>query len=78
MTIQQIVSPARSAQLTKTHPYTATITLDPYHWARFQQLSENHPEAIISDVDITTPNLWTVTVACASETVREKLEDAGW
>ncbi|PWC58767.1 hypothetical protein TSH7_07610 [Azospirillum sp. TSH7] len=78
MIIQQIDGLSCSGQLTKTYPYIATINMDPYLWTRFQKLAEGHPEAIISNVDKSLPDLWTVTVACASETVRDMLEDAGW
>jgi len=78
MRYTQIVGPTRSAQPSKTHPYIATVALDPFHWTQFQQRSEDNPATVITNVDRSTPDLWTVTVACASEMVRDMLEQADW
>jgi len=62
---------------TKTHPYIATIIMDPATWSRFEAVFEDRPEVRIRKVDSRTPDAWTIYVACASEEVRDLLE-SGW
>ena len=59
---------------TKTHPYIATIIMDPAMWSRFEATFEDRPEVKIRRVDDQTPDAWTVYVACASEAVKDLLE----
>ena len=62
---------------TKTHPYVATIVMDPATWSRFEANFEDRPEVKIRQLDSSQPDQWTVYVACASERVRDLLE-SGW
>lgn len=64
-------------KLPTTHPYLATLTIDPADWHRFEQMAEDRPEMKIRNTDKSGPDRWTVHVACASETVRDLLE-AAW
>lgn len=64
-------------KLPQTHPYIATLTIDPADWHRFQQMAEDRPELKIRNTDRSEPGLWTVHVACASEAVKDLLE-ANW
>ena len=58
----------------KTHPYIATLTMDPVLWHSFETNFQYRPEVKIRRVDRHEPDIWTVYVACASEAVRELLE----
>jgi len=60
---------------TKTHPYVATIVMDPARWHVFEQTFEDRPEVKIRKLDHRTADAWTVYVACASQEVRDLLED---
>jgi hypothetical protein len=60
--------------LAKTHPYIATILMDPATWSRFEAMFEDRPEVKARHVDRVQPDVWTVYVACASEAVRDLLE----
>ena len=60
---------------TKTHPYIATLTMDPVHWHRFEADFQYRPEVKIRHVDRDQPDVWIVYVACASEAVKELMEE---
>jgi hypothetical protein len=62
---------------TKTHPYVATIVMDPAKWFRFEQVFEDRPEVKILGLDNRTPDWWTVYAGCASEEVQDLIE-SGW
>jgi hypothetical protein len=57
-----------------THPYVATIIMDPAMWSRFEWTFDDRPEVKILMVDRQVPEPWTVYVACASDDVRDLLE----
>ena len=57
-----------------THPYVATIVMDPAAWFDFERTFEDRPEVKILKVDRETPDAWTVFAACASDEVRKLLE----
>jgi hypothetical protein len=59
---------------TKTHPYVATIFLDPARWFDFERTFDDRPEVKILKVDRQVPSAWTVYVACASAEVVDLLE----
>ena len=59
-----------------THPYIAEVVIDPADRHRFVSLNQNHPETVIIDEDQSAPNRWTIMVACASESVKDRLESA--
>ena len=65
------------ARISKTHPYLATIVMDPARWYDFERTFEDRPEVKILKLDHRTADAWTVYAACASETVRDLLE-ANW
>jgi hypothetical protein len=57
-----------------THPYPATIVMEPADWAQFERAFADRPEVHQLGVDRTTPDAWTVYAACASREVRDLLE----
>ena len=65
------ISPSRRSV---THPFVATIVLNPSMWSRFEFLVEDRPEVEVIRVDRTKAEAWTVYAACASRTVRDLLE----
>jgi hypothetical protein len=60
-----------------THPYIATLTIDPVEFGRLQRLTDDHPEVQLIDFDDSEPDCWTVRVGCASRAVADRVED-GW
>lgn len=61
----------------RTHPHVARITVDPADVHRLEQRIENSRELRLLDVDDDEPDQWTLSIGCASERVREAVED-GW
>jgi len=59
----------------KTHPHIATIIIDPADWRRIETVFEDRPEVKIIGSDRQTPDRWTIFVGCASERVRDFVED---
>jgi hypothetical protein len=59
---------------TVTHPFAATILMDPSQLYSFGRAFEDRPEVRILKVDDQTPSCWTVYAACASEGVQDLLE----
>jgi hypothetical protein len=59
---------------TSTHPYVATILMDPADWTRFQDTFEDRPEVHQLGVDRNEPDSWTIYTACASREVCDLLE----
>jgi hypothetical protein len=59
---------------TTTHPFVATIAMEPATWAKFQRTFEDQKEVQQLGVDRSEPDMWTVFVACASREVRDLLE----
>jgi hypothetical protein len=59
---------------TRTHPFVATIHLDPANLFSFERAFEGRREVRILKVDDKMPSCWTVYAACASEEVQELLE----
>jgi hypothetical protein len=59
---------------TKTHPFEATILMDPVQLHSFERTFEDRREVRILKVDDSTPDWWTVYAACASEEVQNQLE----
>jgi hypothetical protein len=54
--------------------HLATIVMDPARWYDFERTFEDRPEVRIVKLDHSTPDMWTVYVACASDEVRDLLE----
>ena len=63
-------------RLPTTHPILAAITIDPVDWYDFQRLDGDNPATHIVGHDILDGRM-TVFIACASDMVRQRLED-GW
>lgn len=63
-------------KLPKSHPYLATLTIDPADWHRFEQMADDRPEIRIRKLDRSEPDRWIVYVACASVAVKDLLERA--
>jgi hypothetical protein len=61
-------------EATKTHPFVATILMDPAHLYPFERAFEDRREVKILKIDDETPGCWTVYAACASEEVQVLLE----
>jgi hypothetical protein len=59
---------------TKTHPYVATIVMDPARWYDFERRFDDRPEVKILKLDHRAADAWTVYVGCASDEVRDQLE----
>ena len=60
-----------------THPHLVTVRIDPAHLPRLRRYADNDDDvARIIHVDRNTADLWPVTVACASRTVRDVVEEA--
>ena len=69
------IDPAAGAPA--SHPYVAVIEIDPVDYHQFTRLIEDAPELrLLRRID-DQADLWTLHVACASERVREGIED-GW
>jgi hypothetical protein len=60
----------------KTHPYIASITIDPVDFGRLQRMAENQPELRFIDFDDSKPDTWVVRIGCASRAVVAGLKDA--
>ncbi len=63
-------------RLPPSHPILATLTIDPADWFKCQRLNADNPATQIVGHDILDGTM-TVFVACASDEVRQRLED-GW
>lgn len=61
---------------TLTHPYVATVPIDPSDAARFQRMADDQTDVHILGVDRGSPDSWTIFVACASRDGRDKLESS--
>jgi hypothetical protein len=59
---------------TTTHPYVATISIDPADWRRFERDFADRPEFKILKVDRRTPDYWAVYMGCASQRVQDDPE----
>jgi hypothetical protein len=57
-----------------SHPYTATIILDPMEVGRFHRMAEDRPEITVLGVEQSMADHWTIFVACASRDGRDLLE----
>lgn len=64
-------------RMPKSHPVLCELTIDVMKWYRFQQLNEHTEETNIVGYDDPEDGQITVWVACASEDVKDALED-GW
>jgi hypothetical protein len=61
-------------QGTSTHPYLATIAMDPAHWINYEAAFADRPEVRQLGVDQSLADCWMVYTACASRAVRDLLE----
>jgi hypothetical protein len=64
-------------RLPSSHPILAEVHIDPVDWYRFETLNDDTPATRIVGHDDANDGLMTVYVACASDEVKERLED-GW
>lgn len=64
-------------QGTKTHPWVATIFMEPANFYRFERDFEDRYEVRILNVDTETPDCWTVYAGCASREI-QKLLESNW
>jgi hypothetical protein len=68
MRLHQITPPT-------SHPHVAEITIDPADWNRVQRMIEEARELRLVELDDSQPGTWTVRIGCASERVREAVEE---
>jgi hypothetical protein len=61
----------------RSHPYIATISIDPADFRQFERLTEDRPEFRLLHCEDREPDCWTLSVGCASAEVASRLE-AGW
>jgi len=61
--------------LPQTHPYLATLYIDPAELHDLERRFTDRREVKILGVDTTMPDNWVVYVACASEQIVRKLEE---
>lgn len=66
--MRQITVPA-------THPYVATVTVDPADLGEVERMIDSRRELRLLDVDDSTADTWTVRVGCASERVRDMFDE---
>lgn len=59
-----------------SHPYLATILLDPADVGKFERLSEDQPAVRILGIDRSTPDQWRVFAACATRATQDLLESS--
>lgn len=58
------------------YPHEAVLRIDPADLRKLEQLALDDDTFKIVTTDKSTPDWWNVTVACASQRVRERLRDA--
>jgi hypothetical protein len=63
--------------LPTSHPVLAEINIDPADWYDFQRLDADNPATHIVGHDTPSDGMMTVFIACASDEVRQRLDD-GW
>jgi hypothetical protein len=68
--------PSNRFQLPSSHPVLAQVDIEPADWHDFHRLDADNPATHIVGHDILDGRM-TVFVACASDEVRQRLED-GW
>jgi hypothetical protein len=62
-------------KLPATHPCLAKLIMNPADWHDFESRFEDRPEVKVRRLDTSQPDQWAVWVACASEAVRDLLEE---
>jgi hypothetical protein len=61
-----------------THPYLAHLNIDPVLLQRLRGFAEDGGgEFVLGAVDRSTPDLWRVTLHCASKAVAARMKE-GW
>lgn len=59
-----------------THPHLVTVRIDPVDLPRLRRRADNGDDvARVVHVDRSVADLWSVTVACASRAVRDRVEE---
>lgn len=69
--------PTRTIRAPASHPYLVTLSIDPADWRRVERMIDDRPELRLLDLDDRHAERWTVTIGCASDRVRDTVED-GW
>lgn len=59
----------------KSHPYIARIIIDPADLGRLKRWTEDDPALNFIGVDTSEPDQWPVEIGCASQRVRDAVED---
>lgn len=68
---------ARKITAPTSHPHIVNIAIDPADRLRIERMIENSPELRLVDLDDRRADEWTISIGCASERVRDAVED-GW
>jgi hypothetical protein len=63
--------------LPASHPILAALHIDPADWFQFERLDDDNPATRILGHDASQSGKMLVYIACASDEVRNRLED-GW
>lgn len=59
----------------ESHPYVATIRIDPVEFDYFERLIFDSPELRLAGREIDQPDTWKLHIACASKSVMYGVED---
>lgn len=60
-----------------THPHVIQITIDPVQFSEFERLTQDSKTVRLLRCHDSSPEVWTLHVACASAAVAERMVD-GW
>jgi hypothetical protein len=60
-----------------SHPYTATLHIDPVRWQRLEHIIDEGKEFRLIRLNNSEPDIWTVLIGCASQAIADRMED-GW
>jgi len=59
------------------YPHVVDLHIDPVHLHRLERYADETETYRVLRIDRSQPDLWTVTIGCASEAVAERM-DEGW
>ncbi len=62
-------------QAPDAYPYLLPVQIDPADLDALERLASERDQFKLLDVDRTTPDWWTVTLACSSRRIRDWLQD---
>ncbi len=68
MKIQDILGPS-------THPHRVLITIDPADLSGLERHIENQRQLRLLEIDDSKPDVWSVTIGCASRRVADHVKE---